>query len=138
MPQRTSVDGLSKAQRAACGGYLGHVKACAAAFDLGAGILLGPSRSDRAVMARRAAIVVLRGEGLSLPAIGRIIGRHHTTVLNALRRAGDATESDPRFRAVVEGLRTHFEVRPAIRAETGGAPMPKYQDATVITSEPAP
>lgn len=47
----------------------------------------GPCRRKHFVRARRAVMEVLRERGLSLPAIGLIVNRHHTAVLHGLRRA---------------------------------------------------
>lgn len=46
------------------------------------------SRKPHLVRARWDAMKLLRARGLSLPAIGRLLNRHHTTVLDGLRRAG--------------------------------------------------
>ena len=48
--------------------------------------MLGPSRDAEYVAARRECYRRLRTElGWSLPRIGRVFGRHHATVLYALR-----------------------------------------------------
>ena len=47
--------------------------------------VLGPCRRAYLVSARTAIARQLRGHGLSLPAIGRLLHRHHTTVLWLLR-----------------------------------------------------
>lgn len=49
--------------------------------------VLARSRKRPVVAARRAVCVALRARGLSLPVIGALIGRDHTTVLHALRTA---------------------------------------------------
>jgi chromosomal replication initiation ATPase DnaA len=52
------------------------------------GDVLGYSRRAYIVAARRAAMHALRDEcGYSLCQIGRLLGRHHTTVMHALRVA---------------------------------------------------
>jgi hypothetical protein len=49
--------------------------------------LVGKDRATRLVAARHAVMWRMRRElGLSLPAIGRLFGRDHTTVLNGIRR----------------------------------------------------
>lgn len=48
--------------------------------------LVGKSQSKNIVMARRKAIHALRRTGLSLPEIARYVGKHHTSVLSALRQ----------------------------------------------------
>lgn len=45
------------------------------------------ARSKRVCAARRVVFARLRSLGLSLPEIGRILGRDHTTVLVGLRKA---------------------------------------------------
>ena len=45
----------------------------------------GSSRLPHIVRARWHIGAVLRNRGLSLPAIGRIVNRHHTAVLHGLR-----------------------------------------------------
>jgi hypothetical protein len=51
------------------------------------GVLRSPSRSPRLVRARWAAMAAARSEtDASLPQIGRILNRDHTTVLHGLRR----------------------------------------------------
>ena len=70
----------------------------AARFGLSSADLLGPSRKRKVVAARCAAMRRVWSETtLSLPAIGRLFGRDHTTVLHMLRkpknwRWGDGTE----------------------------------------------
>ena len=49
--------------------------------------LKGPSRRAYIVRARWEAMRLLRERGLSLPAIGLMLNRHHTAVLHGLRRA---------------------------------------------------
>ena len=48
--------------------------------------LIRPGRAMRYVRARWEAMALLRRAGLSLPKIGRLLGRHHTSVLTGLRR----------------------------------------------------
>lgn len=60
----------------------------AAHYKLTPDDIRGPCRRAHIVRARRAVMEVLRERGLSLPAIGLIINRHHTAVLHGLRRAG--------------------------------------------------
>lgn len=46
--------------------------------------ILGTSRLSEYVVARRQIARELREKGYSLPAIGRAMNRHHTTVMNLL------------------------------------------------------
>lgn len=48
--------------------------------------VLSTSRADRATRARQSACWLLRGRGMSLPEIGRALGRDHSTVLYSIRR----------------------------------------------------
>lgn len=48
--------------------------------------LVGRSRARYVVWARHRAMARLRDEGWSLPAIGEVFGRDHTTVLHGIRR----------------------------------------------------
>lgn len=48
-------------------------------------LLTGRSRSAMAVLHRQAAMAAARMAGASLPAIGRVLGRDHTTVLHGVR-----------------------------------------------------
>ena len=50
----------------------------------------GHSREARFAKARWEVMVALRDEGFSMPRIGRILNRDHTTVLHGLRRMGRA------------------------------------------------
>ena len=49
-------------------------------------------------------VKVLRDDGYSLPQIGRILKRHHTTIMDAERRANDLI-GDSVFAGFVEALR---------------------------------
>lgn len=49
--------------------------------------ITGPCRVQHLCWVRFAVMEALRAKGLSLPSIGRIIHRHHATVLNGLRQA---------------------------------------------------
>lgn len=59
--------------------------------------VLSTSRNDRVVRARQAACWLLRGHGMSLPEIGKAIGRDHTTVLHAVRKI----DADPGRRSLL-------------------------------------
>jgi len=47
--------------------------------------IVGDGRDLRAVVARRVCYRRMRDQGVSLPEIGRLMQRHHTTVLHSLR-----------------------------------------------------
>lgn len=54
-------------------------------------LLLGRGRSKSVAHARRALYLALRMEGLSLPEIGSLLDRDHTTILSDLRPMGGKT-----------------------------------------------
>jgi chromosomal replication initiation ATPase DnaA len=49
--------------------------------------ITGPRRDRPLAYTRFAIMDCLRAQGLSLPQIGRVVHRHHTTVLDGLRQA---------------------------------------------------
>ena len=60
----------------------------AASHGVGVEAVTGPCKVRRVVLARDEAALLLRQLGLSLPAIGRVLGgRDHSTIWAALRRA---------------------------------------------------
>ncbi len=68
--------------------------------------LLSTQRGGRVLRARQAVILLLKElTALSLAEIGERIGRNHSTVHNALRKAQQQVEEDQFFRKQVEGLR---------------------------------
>lgn len=65
--------------------------------------VLSENNSRNLVRAREIVVLVLRNRyQYSTPAIGRLIGRHHTTILHAITRATDHYESDKTFREAVD------------------------------------
>jgi chromosomal replication initiation ATPase DnaA len=64
-------------------------QAIAAEHALPVAALLGPSRLMHISHARQALYAALRARGLSLPAIGRFMGRDHTTVLYGIQAHRD-------------------------------------------------
>lgn len=63
---------------------------CADLMGLSEADILGRSRDPRLVRCRWAVALALRWRGESLPAIGRVLNKHHTTVLNGIWR-GEVT-----------------------------------------------
>lgn len=57
----------------------------AALHDLPVDDITGTNRSQRAMIARRQAMRELRDRGLSFPRIGKLLNRHHATVLRILQ-----------------------------------------------------
>jgi chromosomal replication initiation ATPase DnaA len=75
-----------------------HIIAAAAdLYGVDVDDVLSTSRADRAVRARQGACWLLRGHGMSLPEIGRALGRDHTTVLYACRKI----DADPGRRSLL-------------------------------------
>jgi chromosomal replication initiation ATPase DnaA len=62
----------------------GVVAAAASAFRLGEREIVSPSRRRGAVAARTAVAIILREAGYSLPQIGRVLKRDHTTIMHCL------------------------------------------------------
>lgn len=62
------------------------VEAVGKTYRLPPSLILSPLREARVVRARDALIWCLRDGGLSLPHIGYLVERDHSTVLSALRR----------------------------------------------------
>lgn len=77
--------------------------------------LLGCSSSFRLTRARWVVAWALRERGLSTPEIGRIVGRHHSTILHALAQVGALKgEEAAAFLAAVQ----------AVKAQLGELPTP--------------
>ena len=66
-------------------------------------VLRGPARDRPICMVRWAVMANLRARGLSLPTIGRLLNRDHTTVISGLERA-DRLRRDPSFTHILEAL----------------------------------
>ena len=73
----------------------------AAVLDAGVPMaeIRGRGRDPRTVHARDLVCARLRAAGLSLPTIGRLVGRDHSTVLYALRKVADPEATRERNRA---------------------------------------
>ena len=61
--------------------------------------ITGPCRARPLVWLRFAIMEQMRARGLSLPAIGRLLHRDHTTVLHGLRQA-EALRGNPGFEKI--------------------------------------
>lgn len=68
--------------------YVDTIAQVAAEHGLTKEDLTGRSRRPAICVARREAMRRLRAKQMSFPSIGRLFNRHHTTVLDGLRRAG--------------------------------------------------
>jgi len=78
-------------------------------FDLKIAALQGRSRSRDIARPRQIAMYLIREEvGASLPQIGDMLGRDHTTVLYGCNRITDMIEEDAGFRSEVVNLRQHI------------------------------
>lgn len=67
----------------------------AAALDVDPEDLTGPSRQMNINVARWTAMRALRDRGASLPQIGRVFDRHHSTVIHALREFDKLAVEEP-------------------------------------------
>ena len=83
------------------------VDAVAAETDQSRAALLGTGQGRRLAGFRQLAMYLLRQccAGASLPTIGFILGRDHTTVLYGIRRAEARLACDPEFRALHDRIR---------------------------------
>jgi chromosomal replication initiator protein len=69
--------------------------------------LSGPGRTQEVCFARHAVMYVLRTvSGANLPAIGRAVGRDHTTVLHGISRMEQMVGESPAVRREIELLST--------------------------------
>ena len=73
------------------------VRHAALMYDVPPDEIHSPSRHRDVNTARMVAMTVVRLAGHSLPTVGQLFGRDHTTVLHAVRR----TNADPRMKAAV-------------------------------------
>ncbi|HET9045113.1 MAG TPA: helix-turn-helix domain-containing protein [Burkholderiales bacterium] len=90
------MSGRSLEQRIADRGLSQLVEGVAHDHAVTAADLLGRSRTKAVVAARHCLMRILRARGLSLPEIGYLLDRDHTTVLSALsevRRLKQATRA---------------------------------------------
>ncbi len=75
--------------------------------------VLGESRRPAYTLPRMLYWKLMRREGYTLAEIGRLNGRHHSTVIHALRRANELIEVDREVRAMwerVEGIKRHLSI----------------------------
>lgn len=85
----------------------GIVRRVAEAFGVTAKDVLGPSRLRSVMVPRQVAIYLVRELcGLSLPRIGAVFGRDHTTVLHALRKVTADMATDETLSGRVRHLRS--------------------------------
>lgn len=69
--------------------------------------ILGRRRSQNIAEARAVAYFLVRKYGLSLPAIGRIFGRDHSTILSGIRSVARKMRTRPEIANLVLGYQTH-------------------------------
>lgn len=74
-----------------------HIKRAAEAFGVPPQLIASRSHTMRAVWPRQAVMAALRDQGYSLPRIGRVLSRDHTTILNGLRKHEARLRSDPNY-----------------------------------------
>ena len=87
-------------------------RATAAHFGLSREELLGASAVRRFAWPRQLAMAIAREDGHSLPKIGRHFGRHHTTVLRAMRAVSSRqSELANNIASIKAGLTRQTEAR---------------------------
>lgn len=107
--------------------YVGVIKAICKEFRVTPEHLVSSTRRSEIVLPRFAAMYLLRvtGYGRSLPRIGRILSRHHTTVLFGLRRAEYLMGENPAFLASMEMLHLALTGRPLPKSDESLSSQPK-------------
>jgi len=81
------------------------VKAVSAAYEVRTAELYGPLRTARLVRPRQVAMYLIRRQTkLSLPQIGMILNRDHTTVIHGIKRVTDLLETEAEFREFIEEM----------------------------------
>ncbi len=109
--------------------------------------LLGRSGTKHVRIARQAAYWCLHRAGRSLPAVGRALGRNHSTVLSGVRRTQHRMLHDPYTCARLEGVLDAVGIprveRPRcetfvgfVRGSRGGDFHPAYRRQTDICHQP--
>lgn len=92
------------------------LRATATAFEVGVGEMMDPSRTRRLAYPRFAAMVLMRKlTRLSLPSIGRVLHRDHTTCLAGIRKAIKLRNTDVVFRRRSIAIVTALRVQPGTR-----------------------
>lgn len=80
-------------------------KVVSASYGIGTDNMMSTSHDRLLAVARHVAMYIVRERvGLSLPRIGSLFGRHHTSVMNSIRVVKDQIEKDEVFRSEVEVL----------------------------------
>ena len=96
----------------------------AANYGLGADDLLGRRQDRTATKARHLAMHLIRTHtALSLPAIGRIFRRDHSSVFSGLKHIEDAMLYDPEFGVTVEILGAWLKVRMLVNRRMKADPI---------------
>lgn len=67
-------------------------------------LLAGPRGTADMTRARFAVIAAARRRGHSSPKIGRILHRHHSSILAGAQRANEIAAADPSFAKLIEEL----------------------------------
>lgn len=90
---------------------MGIIEIVARHYGVGASDILGSSRDDKVVAARRVAIYLARqGTESSLLDIARAFGKTHATVIHAEKTVFRRMGGDAAFRAEIEQLRHELEL----------------------------
>ena len=101
----------------------GIIEIVASHCGVGVSDILGSSRDDKIITARRVAIYLFRqGTESSLPDIARVFGKTHATILHAERTVSRRMETDAAFRAEIEQLRHELELAERQKAAKFASP----------------
>lgn len=104
-PARRSVESASMQRR-----FSEIVDAVSAEFEIRRVSILSDRREFKVVLARHVSMALAdRLLAYSLPRIGRLVNRDHTTVLYAIRRIKAMSVADPTFAARLDALAARIE-----------------------------
>jgi hypothetical protein len=106
------------------------IKAVCRAWDIPEGELLGEKRAQRQSRPRDAAIWLLRQTGLSLPQVGKIMHRDHTSCMHSERRAKQMFADEADWRRCYQEALTIINSPPQpLAAGEGVAPVEGAPDS---------
>lgn len=115
------MSGLSLEQRISARGLTELVEEIAAEHAVPVADVLGRGRTKAVAAARHAVMRAFRARGLSLPEIGSLLGRDHTTVLHAV--------SDERRAKSKLGASVRYERERVLGAPLAAAVARGFRDA---------
>jgi chromosomal replication initiator protein len=116
------LDSLTKRNHKYVGRYE-VISAVSQYFCITNAALLSHNRDHHLVIARQAAMVLLREYGLSLQAVGDMLDRDHGTVIHAIKAVQERCETDPHFERAMKALREIVSHETTTPTKTEG-PLP--------------